>query len=522
MAGSRQNLPINRVSPQETRNPNSPHQYFQICSCQISGPQRASFLSSRIGLSQPSRKQAQKSQLSPLTLLKFFMLSSPIFAFAAPSFFAVILAFIAFVASIFVHELGHFLAAKKAGLRIDRFSMGFGPKLISWTHDGVEYRISLIPFGGYVALPQLADLGAIEGGEKPHDSLPRISYASKVFVAVAGAFFNLVFAFVIASVLWFAGVPKPVDTLTKKIGFILPQVQLASGESVPSPASTADLKVGDEILAVDGSTAASWMEIKQLIVTGRGRDNEARSVTLLIRRGDVMKQIKLTPIVGADSTRAIGISPEVQLVIAKLEDNSAASRAGLMPGDKIVELNGNPVESIQELVTHIATASVDGVTLSVQRGDRLLDLTFERADKLGFSLARPWTLTHSDPVSLLSLQLRMTVRVLGALVSSHSDFSIRHVSGPPGMAFALYDTALMDTRILLWLLVLVNLNLAVFNLLPLPVLDGGLVLFATIAELRGKDLPRKFVQISQAIFFALLFGLIIYLSVNDIGRRFLE
>ena len=117
-----------------------------------------------------------------------------------------------FGGSIFVHELGHFFAARRRGLKVERFSLGFGPKIWSWRgKDGVEYRISWIPLGGYVALPQLADMQAIEGAsETPVEQLPSIDYASKMIVSVAGAAMNVVFAFLLACIIWVIGVPTSI------------------------------------------------------------------------------------------------------------------------------------------------------------------------------------------------------------------------------------------------------------------------------------------------------------------------
>ena len=121
----------------------------------------------------------------------------------------ILLVVLFFGGSIFVHELGHFLAARKRGLKVERFSIGFGPRLFGWTgKDGVDYRVSLIPLGGYVALPQLADMQGIEGENSDDaEALPKISYADKMIVSVMGAVFNVIFAFVLATILWFTGMP---------------------------------------------------------------------------------------------------------------------------------------------------------------------------------------------------------------------------------------------------------------------------------------------------------------------------
>mgnify|MGYP003340689615 CR=1 FL=1 len=119
----------------------------------------------------------------------------------------ILLIVVFFGGSIFVHELGHFLAARKRGLKVERFSIGFGPRLFGWTgKDGVDYRVSLIPLGGYVALPQLADMQGIEGeNAEDAEALPKITFADKMIVSVMGAVFNVIFAFVLATILWFTG-----------------------------------------------------------------------------------------------------------------------------------------------------------------------------------------------------------------------------------------------------------------------------------------------------------------------------
>jgi regulator of sigma E protease len=119
--------------------------------------------------------------------------------FIVSNLWPVFLIVLFFGGSIFVHELGHFLAARKRGLVVQRFSIGFGPKIFSWTRNGVEYRLSWLPLGGYVALPQLADMAGIEGeSDKPREQLPPLTYADKMIVSVMGAVFNVIFAFLLA------------------------------------------------------------------------------------------------------------------------------------------------------------------------------------------------------------------------------------------------------------------------------------------------------------------------------------
>ena len=154
---------------------------------------------------------------------------------------------------------------KKRGLIADRFSIGFGPRLFGWHHNGTDFRISLLPLGGYVSLPQLADMGRLEGGENPYKDLPPISYSDKMIVAVMGAVFNLIFAFLLTLVLW--GVGRDVIKSTT-IGAVAPTVVNSDGITIPSPAHQAGLQSGDTILSVDGHPVSDWWDYMNTLAYG--------------------------------------------------------------------------------------------------------------------------------------------------------------------------------------------------------------------------------------------------------------
>ncbi|HLS27130.1 MAG TPA: site-2 protease family protein, partial [Opitutales bacterium] len=158
------------------------------------------------------------------------------FEFFTSNIWPIFLIILFFGGSIFVHELGHFLAARRRGLVVERFSIGFGPKIVSWKRNGVEYRLSWLPLGGYVALPQLADMGAIEGAtERDPEKLPPLTYSDKMIVSVMGAVFNVIFAFLLAFIIWFTGKPTSEDALSTSVGYVVPTFTLPDGEIVPSP-----------------------------------------------------------------------------------------------------------------------------------------------------------------------------------------------------------------------------------------------------------------------------------------------
>ena len=192
---------------------------------------------------------------------------------AFSNIWSIFLVVVFFGGSIFVHELGHFLAARRRGVHVERFSIGFGPAIWSYrAKDGVEYRIAWFPLGGYVLLPQLADLGAIEG-ESTADvaKLPPISYSTKMIVFVAGAAFNVLFAFALACIITAIGVPESSMTATTRVGYVAKTLEGPDGTKTPSPALTAGFRAGDIVRAIDGKPVADWQDLMQTLITTTGR-----------------------------------------------------------------------------------------------------------------------------------------------------------------------------------------------------------------------------------------------------------
>ena len=200
-------------------------------------------------------------------------------------FFLVVLLF---GGSIFVHELGHFLAARRRGAVVERFSIGFGPPIWKWTgRDGVEYRISWFPLGGYVLLPQLADLGAVEGKSTlDTERLPPVSYTTKMIVFVAGAVFNILFAFLLACVVWVIGQPSATGFTSTTIAEIAPTIKDSSNKDVVSPAVKAGLKPGDVILKVDGDAVESFADIVEHLALSSGWTKQGERQTIFTIRRD--------------------------------------------------------------------------------------------------------------------------------------------------------------------------------------------------------------------------------------------
>lgn len=442
---------------------------------------------------------------------------------------AVFLIVLFFGGSIFVHELGHFLAARRRGLKVERFSIGFGPRVFGWRgRDGVDYRLSLFPLGGYVALPQLADLKGVEGDSTtPAETLPPIGYADKMIVSVAGAVFNLIFAFALATLLWFIGQPSSAEQATTRIGFVSPTIELEDGSRITSPAVEAGLQIGDTIRAIDGVAVSDWQELMQTLVTGSELALDGRRKAIFtVERAGALREITVYPrLAGDERVRRVGIAPAYELIVHSVSADSRAARAGVRPLDRIAAIGGKPVLNVQTYIDELTAKAEQPVELQVRRAGTLVSVMLPArsakpgdATDLGMALTTDSILIHENPVRQFTGHLAMTWRTLSSLVHPHSDIGISKLSGPVGIIRVFHLAAQADIRIVLWFTILVNINLAVFNLLPIPVLDGGHMLFATIGRIRGRALPANFIAATQSVFVVLLFTMILYVSFFDVRR----
>lgn len=444
------------------------------------------------------------------------------------SAWAVFLIILFFGGSIFVHELGHFLAARRRGVKVSRFSIGFGPAI--WKHtakDGVEYRLAWIPLGGYVALPQLADMAAIEGGAAEDAApLPPISYGTRMIVFGAGAFFNILFAFALASILWVIGQPTSEDMATTRIGYVTRTMELPDGTTVPSPASEAGLQVGDTIRAIDGTKVTDWSELLQTLVTSAGvtDDGRRRAVFTIERDGRLMDLPVYPRLSGDDQIRRVGILAAYTPIVAQVPEQSYAATLGLQEGDKLLRLDGGPLLNLFPIVDAMQAKEPRALALTIARESGETTITVPAARPkdtpplFGAAFRTTFGLKHTNPFSQLASQVAMTWRTLWSLLHPRSDIGISKLSGPIGIGKIYWDASEAGIRYVLWIAILVNVNLAIFNLLPIPVLDGGHMLFATIGKLRGRALPLNFIAATQSAFMILLFTMILYVSVFDVRR----
>ena len=526
-----------------------------------------------------------------------------------------------FGGSIFIHEFGHFWIAKKRGLRVPKFSIGFGPSLFSWKRGETTYCLALFPLGGYVALPQMGVIPILEG--KENDTLQPISFTSKCLVAVMGAVFNILFAFVLACLLWAVGLQTPAQERTRTLGYVLPTYN-----NVETPAAKAGLKQGDEILAVDGAPIEAFSDIEKRIILSTGHDKNQRPQAEVTykRNGNIFKaildlmRVQTNPVT-KDEVRFSGIAaPQQELIIEAFEAGSFAEKSGLRKGDRLLQVNDVPLYSIMDLreylnkkkpqtvtflverngekmriacetKTEIQTRGwlrygnetdyvdgyedEDGVYLlntvgdkfsavpneghiltcngaSVQNAQQLSELIktttarsimleveahglrrivvlpndgetvtvhpAETVQRVGIAFAQPMQTVHDSPFGQFKKAIGSTFETLGCLVNRNSDVKMKHLMGAPGIMRVLHRFSIDDFRRLLWFMVILNINLAILNLLPIPVLDGGHILFAVIEKIRRKPLPPKCILGIQNVFVMLFLGLMAYVIFFDLRR----
>ncbi|MGD1032752.1 MAG: RIP metalloprotease RseP [Opitutaceae bacterium] len=441
---------------------------------------------------------------------------------------SILLVILFFGGSIFVHELGHFLAARRRGVHVERFSICFGSAIWSWRgKDGVEYRVGWIPLGGYVLLPQLADLGPIEGkSEAEAVRLPPVDYVSKLIVFVSGAVFNVLFAFVLACVLWLAGIPESKEIATTRIGYVTPTIDLPDGTTAASPAFQAGLRTGDVIEEIDGSKVSDWVGVRNALTLGSGRDAAGRPKTILkINRDGRSMDVTVLPILaGDDKVRKVGFLPAMDLLVHEVAAGSPAALAGFLAGDQVLSLDGVSMQNLSAFGDYIDANRAKAIGVRVRRGgaDTVLAIGARPNEKPGSDFGLLFdpgiTLVHTSPYALVRDQLSLAFQTLATLLNPRSDVGLSKLSGPIGIVHMLSSAADVDIREVLLFTVMINVSLAVFNLLPVPVLDGGHMVFATVARLRGRALPANFVMTTQSVFFALILFMFVYVSISDVRR----
>ena len=421
-----------------------------------------------------------------------------------------------FGAAVFVHEFGHFLVARFCGLKIEGFSIGFGPKIFGWKRNGIEYAWRWIPAGGYVKLPQMITSEAIEG--KAEENLPPVSPGAKILVALAGPVMNAVFAFFLATLIYFVGLPVLVNPAI--VGAIEPG----------SPEAKLGIEPGDRIVAVNGKPVNSWEDAQMTVAMAL-----TNVLPVTLERAGVRKTYYLTARVNEQlGLKLLDLEPQEHPVVRVVKPNSPAEQAGLKEGDQVLSFSGMPVVGQEQLVHLIQKRPNQPTPMDVRRGQQRITLhvtpTLDPTTKkghLGVEIGSDTTSTYQvqkpgpPPWVLVGDVCRQTFATLRALLhSKQTGVGVKDLSGPPGILAMLAHELRVDYRLGLKFMVLLNISLAILNLLPLPVLDGGHIAMSLLEKVRGRPLSRRIQEQATTAFALLLISFMLYVSYNDVVRRF--
>jgi len=422
---------------------------------------------------------------------------------------------------IFVHELGHFLAAKWRGLYIEEFALWFGKPIWRKKIGGVWYALNSIPAGGYVKLPQMAPMESIEGGseELPAEAKQPISPMNKIIVAFAGPLFSFLLALAMATVVWAVGKPES-DADRPIIGEV----------SKGGPADVAGLKAGDVILEVDGKKVTHFASGTDSVTWAIIR-SEGEKIPFVVQRGEQVLTIysgwekrqnegSMRP-----GLRKVLISNRAVPSVGFVQPRSIAAKAGFQAGDIVVSAAGTPVFDLGDLADLIRANFDQPIAMEVERPGGRVSLTVQvpkpKSEKAPIELGIEWgmlTMRHPTPWRQVADAATSIFRMVGALFSN-SGVQVAHFSGPVGIMNIYYRVFEHPEgwRLAFALSVLINVNLAMINMLPFPVLDGGHITLALIEAVRRKPVNVRVLEWVQTACAVLIIGFMLYVTFYDVG-----
>ncbi len=439
-------------------------------------------------------------------------------------YFIVVLAIL-----ITVHEFGHFWVARKLGVKVLRFSIGFGKPLYSWRRDGVEYVIAAIPLGGYVKMLDERDDGEVASSER-HKAFNRQPLGSRFAIVFAGPLFNFIFAVLLYWLVFILGVPG-IKPIVGEVG----------------PASAAQLsgfQSGDEIIAVDSEQTATW---ETVMVALLGHSMDAGTVAIQVSDMDHRSMVRLLDMstvsidkLSEDSVLAqlglIPYRPAVPAILGIIEKGGAAELAGFLPGDKILNANSQPVGDWSAWVTLVRAHPDQDIIVELERDGVVLTKNIrpkaveDGIGRIGAGVQIPEGL-FSDLERIVSYNplealwkatiktwdmTALTFRMLGKMVVG--EVSLDNISGPVTIAQYAGYSANVGLISFLMFLALISISLAVLNLLPIPILDGGHLFFYVIEFFKGAPLSDGAQLLGQKLGMVLLISLMFLAFYNDIER----
>jgi len=430
-----------------------------------------------------------------------------------------------FGVTILVHEFGHYVAARLCGLVVHVFSIGFGPAVWKRKVGGITYKIGWLPFGGYVALPQLdpAGMSRIQGSENgdSEPSLPPVTPWRKILVSFSGAAGNILLAVCIAWLVYLIGMPATTANQDTVVGHVDPK----------SSAYEAGLRVGDEILAVNGIGVDKWSQFIQ-------ESSLYDQVNLDVRAEDgTHKEILVETEEWRYGARMVwGVDCRNRCIVGKVAEGMSAEKAGIEEGDVIVAIAGRKVLSTGHLVDLVSAYKDQTVPVTVERqknGETVLETmmvtpAYDEATKMtriGIVFSREALSVdtsisiHPRPLDQLRFHAGAIFRVLASLVSPQTaGQAAKMVGGPVAIITQYVQIIRASIMLALWFTGFLNVNLAIINLLPIPVLDGGHIVFSLWETVTRRPVNARVANALVNAFAVLIIGLFVLLSLRDLDR----
>lgn len=500
---------------------------------------------------------------------------------------------------VIIHELGHFITARKAGVKVEAFSIGFGPKIWGVKKGGIDYRISLILFGGYVKMKGME----AEGGKEPHE-IEGGFFAAKpgrrAFISFAGPAMNVLLALAVFTLLWFTGTKVPQGVLTTTIGYV----------EEGSPAENEGLVPGDAILKVNGQAVKDWKDIMgavafsptskpvhltierggailskrvavksdkevgyrhlriyprmDLVVSElkEGKDylgEDFLAKELGLRKGDTLRSLAGQRLYHIDQFREIlrkNIGKQVDLLVYRetssppeltfpfrvpapgigvkfVRKGSLAQKIGLRSGDLIVAAAGQKISSVSAFEEILNKNAGKRIKLKVLPGkhlsaagnseetpkDKILGAALEEGfPVLGFAPGVLYGVKREGPLTATYSAIKNVVLTLKGLMTRR--VSTKGISGPVGIVGMIAKSISISFTTFLYFIGFLSANFAVINLLPIPIVDGGHIMFCAIEKVRRKPIRQKTMTALINVFFVLIIGFFLFVTRNDVLRFF--
>jgi regulator of sigma E protease len=414
---------------------------------------------------------------------------------------------------IFVHEWGHFIAAKLSGVRVEVFSLGFGTRLFGMKRGDTDYRVSALPFGGYVRMAGDNPVEERTGADYEFLSKPRWV---RVLIACAGPAMNILLAFVIFwGIFWLAGIPTNVKFR-----------QVATVAAVPENVLPDAAQTGDQIVEVNGTKTPTWEKVLTAFESIKSGD----TVSLVVLRNGVNQSLSVKTPDKFSAFQVVGYPPMSPL-LDEVAIGSPAEKAGLRAGDLITSMNGKPVVVWNQLVDAVHQSNGKEINFTVQRDGKsetlavtpILSMDTEGqmvyqigvAPKTQDEYERQQFLGSAKDAGVATVQvMKQITQVLGGLFTGK--VSVRQLSGVVGIARVSGQAAKHGPLSFLEFMAAISLNLGLLNLLPIPILDGGHILLLAIEGSLRRDLSigvkERFVQVGLVFLLGIL-GFVMYSDI---------